>query len=572
MQKITTFLSQNKLVASSILGGFILFVVVCGLILTRPSEIALKNSFKDKFSSEDLTKYTRIGGTWKVTNGVAIVSEPILAPAQSVGITNINLYKNSNSGFNEWKLKVEAKINSSKAVPADAAIVFNYKNANNYYYVDYTTSGGSIRKIVSGVETKLASFSNSMKMNDKTKLEVRRKGSEYKVYLDSSLVTRVEDKSITDGLIGMGSKNSVVEFDNFDFNVKGQPVTSTPVTPTPTDPTPTDPTPTNPTPTPTDPSAIQVKTGDELIAQLRVAKPGTTIELMANTTYQVAKSTSFNGNAARFVATGNGTSEDPITIEGPSSAVIDGGGTTGNYALYLANASYWVVKGVSVANASKGIVMDKSHHITIDGVHVYNIGEEGVHFRDFTTDSTIQNSLIEKTGQNPKKIAFGEGVYIGSAESNWKKDSKGNKIPVNSDRNYVFNNTIQNTSAENIDIKEGSSLGVIKGNTLDGVNMRGDYANSTIDVKGNDYIIVDNTVTLSGASNMIEGFQVHQVVNGWGQGNNFSNNKFSANVKLSGWAINVQTKKNTNNYNNVVYDNNIQMNYLKGLTNIEVAS
>ena len=66
---------------------------------------------------------------------------------------------------------------------------------------------------------------------------------------------------------------------------------------------------------------------------------------------------------------------------------------------------------------------------------------------------------------------------------------------------------------------------MIEGNRLDGVGMSGEnHADSLIDVKGNAWRVLDNTGTVSGGSAVLDGFQVHDVLDGWGHGTVFRGN------------------------------------------------
>jgi hypothetical protein len=47
----------------------------------------------------------------------------------------------------------------------------------------------------------------------------------------------------------------------------------------------------------------------------------------------------------------------------------------------LYGAAHWRLTGFTVAGAKKGIMIDASPFVTIDGVEVRDIGDEGVHFR-----------------------------------------------------------------------------------------------------------------------------------------------------------------------------------------------
>jgi hypothetical protein len=142
------------------------------------------------------------------------------------------------------------------------------------------------------------------------------------------------------------------------------------------------------------------------------------------------------------------------------------------------------------------------------------------------------------TGPGSKDKGFGEGVYLGSATSNWGSYGDSSGGPDRSDENQVLDNVIgPGVTAENIDIKEGTTGGVIRGNTFNGSGMSGqdNYADSWVDVKGNGYLVEKNT----GSHSPLDGFQTHVQVDGWGNDNVFSGNVMS---DVPGYGINVVAK------------------------------
>jgi hypothetical protein len=281
---------------------------------------------------------------------------------------------------------------------------------------------------------------------------------------------------------------------------------------------------------------------------LAEARPGTTITLNDGN-YNGADVKDPSGKEpGRFVAAVSGTAAAPIVLQGSPQAILDGGGTGGGYSLHLVGANYWKLLGFTVQSASKGIVLDRSNHTVIDGVHVTDIGAEGIHFRAFSSDNLLTNSRVENTGVRAPN--FGEGVYIGSAQSNWGTYTGGE--PDHSDRNQIIGNTITDTAAENIDIKEGSSDGVVRGNYLGGDKIASkNSADSWVDVKGNGYVIDANHgyttprpntsecgdpkgETDSAKNPFCDGIQVHVILDGWGQRNTFANNVLEVNAPGAG--------------------------------------
>lgn len=279
-------------------------------------------------------------------------------------------------------------------------------------------------------------------------------------------------------------------------------------------------------------TTITVSTATQLSAALSAAKPGDTIAL-ADGDY---------GGA--FVATKPGTASAPITLTGSAKAVLHDplfnpgdtdcpSGQTG-YGLWLQGASYWNIKGISVTNSKKGIVLDGASHVTIDGVSVHDIGYEGVHFRKSSAYGVIKNSTVYNTGK--EEPGYGEGVYLGSANSNWEcYGTGGGESPDAGDYIQVLDNKIgPGVAAEGIDVKEGTHDGLISGNTLDGTGEKNQNSgDSTIDVKGDRYTITGNKVTHP----YLDGFQVHNVWENAGCGTTFSKNTFTL-TNSSGYGIN----------------------------------
>ncbi|RSN44313.1 hypothetical protein DMH08_37405 [Actinomadura sp. WAC 06369] len=218
----------------------------------------------------------------------------------------------------------------------------------------------------------------------------------------------------------------------------------------------------------------------------------------------------------KFVAKTDGTQQQPIYLCGDAKAVLDGGGVDEGYGLHLDGANYWRLIGFTVSNSQKGVMGDGTNGSYIQGLTVHQIGDEAIHLRKFSTGNTVQYNKIYNTGMRREK--FGEGVYLGSAESNFKKITGGQ--PDKSDNNVVRGNVIRAT-AEAVDIKEGTSGGKILNNVFDGTKTGGSKHNdSWIDVKGNNYLIQGN----KGTGTPLDGFQTHEIIDGWGKNNTFTGN------------------------------------------------
>ncbi len=248
-----------------------------------------------------------------------------------------------------------------------------------------------------------------------------------------------------------------------------------------------------------------VSTTKALEAALSKATAGQVIAMAPGT---------YTGN---FTGSAAGTAAQPITLCGPTDAVLDGGSTDKGYVLHLDGASYWRLAGFTVQNGQKGVMFDDVQHTTVDGITVTDIGDEGIHLRAGSSDNTVSGSSVTKTGL--RKPQFGEGIYVGSSKSNWCKVSDCQED--RSDRNVVTGNTISDTAAENVDIKEGTTGGTLSDNSFDGVGMQGEnHADSWVDVKGNGWTVTGNR----GVDSPLDGFQTHELLAGWGTDNTFTDN------------------------------------------------
>ncbi|NGO69585.1 right-handed parallel beta-helix repeat-containing protein [Streptomyces boncukensis] len=257
---------------------------------------------------------------------------------------------------------------------------------------------------------------------------------------------------------------------------------------------------------------VEVHDAAELKDALAQARGGDTIRLADGV---------YRGNFKTSRAGGAGS---PVTLTGSPDAVLTAGG---GYGLHLNRASHWNLRGFTVTGGQKGIVMDGADGVHIDGVTVHGLDMEAVHWRSSSSDGSIRNSTIRDTGNNGR--GMGEGVYVGSAGGTGDR----------SDSILIENNTLgPDIGGENIDIKEGTTGARIIGNTFDGSGLTGaNYDDSWVDIKGNDVLVEDNV----GRNTTNDGFQTHEVQDGWGCGAVFRGNRADLTGATGGdrYAINV---------------------------------
>jgi len=287
------------------------------------------------------------------------------------------------------------------------------------------------------------------------------------------------------------------------------------------------------------PRVVEVSTAATLMTALYTAVPGDDI-VVAPGTY--TGSARHSGNARAYFFSGvDGTADHPITVESAdvaNEAILQGSTTGSNYVLYI-TGDHWNIKNLRITTGKKGIMLDRASNTQITGCEVYNIGEEGVHFRDGSSNGMIESCNIHDTGVVTPD--FGEGVYVGSDKLKWQ--SNGGDFNPATDHITIRGCTIgPNVAAESVDIKEGSTATIVEGCTLLGAGISGAHsADSFIDVKGNSDIIRDNTANRQGNTIVVDAFQIHQIVTGWGQSAAFTGNTVDFDTNTTGFVVNASS-------------------------------
>lgn len=258
-----------------------------------------------------------------------------------------------------------------------------------------------------------------------------------------------------------------------------------------------------------------VRTAEQLEDALRRARPGSVIRVAPGV---------YPGH---FTVRGPALPDRPAVLCGDPGAVLDGGPPGSGTTLHLDHAPFWQVLGLAVRGGKKGVMVDASPGVRLEGLSVSDVGDEAVHLRTGTSDAVVRRVTVRHTGL--RRPEFGEGLYVGTARSNWCELSACG--PDRSDRVLLEDNDVAGTTAEAVDVKEGTTGGTLRGNRFDGAATTA--ADSWVDVKGNGWSVTDNV----GARAPQDGFQVHEVVDGWGRDTVFERN--TAAVDAAGYGIHV---------------------------------
>jgi hypothetical protein len=269
-------------------------------------------------------------------------------------------------------------------------------------------------------------------------------------------------------------------------------------------------------------ATVRVFTAPQLRQALGRARPGQVITL-ADGTY-----------TGSFSASASGTTAAPVMLCGGRGAILQGTSTSTGYVLHLQRASHWRISGFTLRNAQKGVVLDGAGDVGLQDLLVEHLGEEGVHLRTNSTGDVVRGLTIHDTGL--LNAQYGEGVYIGTARNNWGALTGGQ--PDRSDHDAIVENTISTTTAESIDVKEGTTGGLIADNRFDGTGMTA--ATAWVNVKGNAWTVTGN----DGTSSPRDGFQTHVILAGWGERNRFSANAAHLTPGTNGIGVRVQDRAN----------------------------
>lgn len=235
---------------------------------------------------------------------------------------------------------------------------------------------------------------------------------------------------------------------------------------------------------------------------LRLAKPGDDIVLYPGS-YRGIKTESPNGRWHYFYSHRSGTASSPITVRSYSRndlQVLYGDSVnSAGYVFYL-TGNHWRIRDLKFHTGQKGIMLDSASRNILDNVAVYNVRDEGVHFRQSSSSNILRNCLIYNTGR--LKPGFGEAVYVGT--------HNGDKLRDHSNNNRIGGCQFgPGVTAEAIDIKAGTVNTIVEYNVMNGRDISGvNYADSFIDIKGDRVFVRHNRMHWLGNKRIDHGIHV----------------------------------------------------------------
>ena len=293
-----------------------------------------------------------------------------------------------------------------------------------------------------------------------------------------------------------------------------------------------------------------------IIDAMRNASPGDEI-VVAPGVYEAQSKFSYGNKFTRFGSDVNGTQRAPIILraQNPNNRPVLKGpdGQYNGYGMYIIG-DYWILKDLIIEDFQKGIVFDNANYGIIDNVIVRNIGEEGIHLRDGSSNNLVTRCEVYNTGV--VKPGIGEGLYNGSDRKQHETNpSNANKLAFPGDLNDnlynpdCFNNTFEfctigpNVSAEGADIKEGTKNTIIRNCTFSAEGISGENsADAFIDLKGAYGFVYNNTFNLNGSTIINTGVDfLDRGIQSYNPNTGFRNAIFSNTFNLGNRANQIQT-------------------------------
>lgn len=188
-------------------------LAVTNFTITSGSTSLINEQFTSSASNFAVVR----GGSWAVSGGKYVLSA---AATTGTGNGNISVQNTNVSGV--FTLTADASSANTTSLFDDFSIIFNYTDANNYYYAsfnegnDANTSG--IFKISGGTVTELADITSLITGGTTYAIKVVKNGSSITVLRNGVQVATATDATFSSGKVGFGTKNNDASFDNLVVN------------------------------------------------------------------------------------------------------------------------------------------------------------------------------------------------------------------------------------------------------------------------------------------------------------------------------------------------------------------
>ncbi|WP_170154599.1 CBM96 family carbohydrate-binding protein [Mangrovibacterium diazotrophicum] len=187
--------------------------------MTAICNVAVNKIYREYLIDENFTAdigdFTLVsGGEWNFVDGEFVLTAPGNNSAGLLG--NLAIHNTVIEG--DFELSTLLKITGTSSAWNDAAVVFNYQDEQNFYYIALNESNDGntmgIFKVVDNVPTELYDLALSVEADTWYELKVIRIGSSITVFLEDEQIAFLNDDSFQGGQVGYGSKNDGASFDD----------------------------------------------------------------------------------------------------------------------------------------------------------------------------------------------------------------------------------------------------------------------------------------------------------------------------------------------------------------------
>jgi hypothetical protein len=191
----------------------------CSLAVTNftATTSASTSLINEQFTSSAANFTVVRGGTWGVSSG-----RYVLSSAATTGTANGNISVQNTSLSGVFTLTADASAENTTGAFDDFSVIFNYTDANNYYFASFNESNDAntsgIFRISGGVVTQLADITSLISGGTTYSIRVVKNGSSIVVSRNGVQVASATDATFSSGRVGFGTRNNGASFDNLIVN------------------------------------------------------------------------------------------------------------------------------------------------------------------------------------------------------------------------------------------------------------------------------------------------------------------------------------------------------------------
>lgn len=171
-------------------------------------------SISESFSSSATNFVVVKGGTWKVSNGDYVLSNP--DTSMKVGNGNISVHKTLVAG--DFTMTSVGRTKGTSNSFNDFSVLFSYQDPDNHCFVsfnegnDANTSG--IFSVVDGAVRELADISSTIKADQDYDVGIDKDGDRVTAYRNGEQMATVNAPDCGGGRVGFGTRNDGARFDD----------------------------------------------------------------------------------------------------------------------------------------------------------------------------------------------------------------------------------------------------------------------------------------------------------------------------------------------------------------------